>query len=112
MIELAALLIAVAVGWYWLDTLNAREAALAAGQEACAAEGFQFLDWTVAQQRIRFDRDGDGQMKLRRVYRFEYSDTGNNRLEGSVVLLGREVLAVRLATPPAPVYTGNVIDLR
>ena len=39
MIELLALGIAVAVGWYWIDTLNAREAALAAAQRACEAEG-------------------------------------------------------------------------
>jgi hypothetical protein len=111
MIELLALGIAVAVGWYWIDTLNAREAALAAAQRACEAEGCQFLDWTVAQGRLGFDRDAGGRLKVRRVYRFEYSDTGNNRLEGSVTLLGRDVLTVRLARPSMPPVAGNVIDL-
>lgn len=108
--EWVALVLAFGAGWYWLDSLRSREIALAAGERACEAEGFQFLDWTVAQSRLRPGRDDEGHVKLRRVYRFEYSDTGNNRLEGSVTLLGREVLAVRLATPPAA--WSNVVNLR
>ncbi len=49
---------------------------------ACRAQGLLFLDDTVALDRIRLARDGDGRMRLRRVYRFEYSDTGTNRRRG------------------------------
>ncbi|MFO1320044.1 MAG: DUF3301 domain-containing protein [Burkholderiales bacterium] len=108
--EIAALLFAVALGWFWLDTLNARETALRAGQDACHAEGVQFLDWTVAQSRLRLQRNDEGQVRLLRVYRFEYSETGNDRFDGSVTLLGRTVLSVRLA--PRPAYADNVIPLR
>lgn len=108
--EILALLAAVAVGWFWLDTLKAREIALAAGERACEAEGFQFLDWTVAQARLRVDRDDAGHAKLRRVYDFEYSATGADRYRGSVTLLGREVLAVHLAAPPS--RPDNVVNLR
>jgi hypothetical protein len=108
--EWLALLAAVAVGWFWVDTLNAREAALAAGERACVAEGLQFLDWTVAQDRVRIRRDDDGRLRLQRVYRFEYSDTGNNRLEGAVTLLGGSVVALHLAE--RVMEEGNVIPLR
>ncbi|MEI7969599.1 MAG: DUF3301 domain-containing protein [Betaproteobacteria bacterium] len=108
--EWLALLAAVAVGWFWVDTLNAREAALAAGERACAAEGLQFLDWTVAQDRVRIRRDDDGRLRLQRVYRFEYSDTGNNRLEGAVTLLGSSVVALHLAE--RVMEEGKVIPLR
>jgi uncharacterized protein DUF3301 len=42
-------------------------------------------------------RADDGWLTLRRIYRFEFSDTGNNRLDGSVTLLGANVQALYLA---------------
>ncbi|MBI1397722.1 MAG: DUF3301 domain-containing protein [Betaproteobacteria bacterium] len=108
--EWVALALAVGLGWFWLDTLKAREIALAAGERACSAEGFQFLDWTVAQTRVRLDRGDDGQVRLRRVYRFEYSETGNDRAAGSVTLLGRQVVALRLDSVAG--VRSNVVSLR
>jgi hypothetical protein len=35
-------------------------------------------------------------MKIRRTYRFEFSDTGDNRLEGTLVLLGARVESVEM----------------
>jgi len=35
-------------------------------------------------------------VKLQRAYDFEYSDTGNNRLKGSVVLLGHRVMLLNI----------------
>lgn len=111
MIELFALLVALGLGWFWLDALKAREIALVAGERACDAEGWQFLDFTVALQRLRLARDEEGRLRFWRRYTFEYSDTGNNRLDGAVVLLGAEVLSLNLATPPGPL-PDNVVPLR
>ena len=108
--ELVALLIAAAIAWYWLDSMKARDIALGAGERACAAEGVQFLDWTVARSRIGLGRDDEGRLRLRRVYRFEFSRTGNDRLDGAVTLLGGEVVSLHLAMPP--VVVDNVIPLR
>ncbi|MFV0664826.1 DUF3301 domain-containing protein [Denitromonas sp.] len=85
------------MAWYWMDSLKAREAALHAARSACALRSFQFLDDTVATERTHFGRNGMGQVVLRRVYRFEFSDTGDNRRLGSVVMLGRQVEVVQLA---------------
>ncbi len=48
-------------------------------------------------------RDHDGHVKLQRAYDFEYSDTGNNRLKGSIVMLGHRVLMLNVEPdlPPA-----------
>lgn len=89
--ELLALVLLAGGFWLWLDTLKAREAGVRAAQRACAEEGLQFLDETVVGASWRFARDAAGQLKLRRVYDFEYSDTGDNRRSGSVTLLGSEV---------------------
>lgn len=101
MLELAALAVAGAVGWFFWDSLKAREAANAAIRPACVAAGFLFLDDTVALERVRPQRDEDGRVRVGRVYRFDYSDTGDNRRRGSVTLLGARVLRVDLGARPA-----------
>ncbi|MCU0869511.1 MAG: DUF3301 domain-containing protein [Burkholderiales bacterium] len=107
--EWFVLVVLLGAGWFWLDSLRARDAALDAGQRACEREGFQFLDWTVVQRRVRLGRDAEGQVRVRRVYGFEFSDTGNNRLDGAVTLLGHRVESVALA--PGLRRDGNVISM-
>jgi hypothetical protein len=103
------LLIFIAGGWFWTDSMRAREAALDAGRRACAAEGVQLLDWTVMLKQTRLGRDDQGRMRVKRVYEFEFSDTGDNRIKGSITLLGRELLALNL--PVGTLLPGNVIRL-
>ena len=50
----------------------------------------------MALASLRLARNDHGQLVLRRAYRFEYSDTGDNRREGMVTLLGSRVETVRL----------------
>ena len=103
------LIIALMLGgiWLWLDTLKAREIGMQAAQRACADEGLQFLDETVVGTSFRLARDDAGQVRLRRIYAFEYSDNGDNRRPGSVTLLGHtvELLHIRpqlYVVPKAP----------
>lgn len=90
--EIVLLLFCAAIAWLWLDSIKAREAAVAAAREACAVEGLMLLDDTVAITAVKLARDHDGHVKLQRAYQFEFSDTGDNRRQGSVVLLGRRVV--------------------
>ena len=41
-------------------------------------------------------RDEDGQLKIARTYTFEFSDTGNNRRHGAIVMLGGELQDLQL----------------
>ncbi|MGE5027974.1 MAG: DUF3301 domain-containing protein [Betaproteobacteria bacterium] len=91
MTELLGLLLLAALGWFWLDSMAARETAGRAGKRACEREGVQFLDDTVVIVRLRPARDHRGRLHLHRTYRFEFSDTGDNRLEGNIVMLGRRI---------------------
>lgn len=79
------------IAWFWLDSHRVLDLARAAARQFCAAQGLQLLDDTVASTRLRFERDDLGRLVLARTYRFEFSDTGDNRLAGSVVMLGRRV---------------------
>lgn len=83
-------LIAVAA-LLWADSLRARERAVRAGRSACERYELQFLDDTVSFARMRLARDEGGQLKISRTYTFEFSDTGNNRRHGAIVMLGGEV---------------------
>jgi len=91
MLEVCSLLLLAALVWLWFDSMRARERALALGKRACDRDGLMFLDETVECVSLKFARDGDGRLALRRTYSFEFSDTGNNRRNGSVVMLGGEV---------------------
>jgi hypothetical protein len=95
-LEIASLVLLGALGWFWLDSLKARDAAIVAARKACDSEGLQFLDETVAIGGLKPARNDDGQLLLRRVYNFEYSDTGDNRRQGSVVLLGQRVMVLNV----------------
>ena len=94
--ELLGLVLLASAGWLLWDNLTARENANAAIRPACAAAGLLFLDDTVALASLRPVRDDEGQLRLRRVYGFEYSDTGDNRRPGSVVMLGQQVVMLNV----------------
>jgi hypothetical protein len=100
--ELVGLLALIALGWLWLDSFKAREAGIDAARTACASEDLQLLDDTVALGSLRLARNDDGRLSLRRIYAFEYSDTGDNRRRGSVVLLGHRVVVVNIGLRLVP----------
>jgi hypothetical protein len=91
----AAAALACAV-WLWADSLRARERAIAAGRAACARYGVQLLDETVAVAKLRLARDEDGRLRLRRIYAFEFTETGDNRRHGAIVMLGARLEDLRL----------------
>jgi len=101
-VEIVSILVLGAIAALWLDSIKVREAAVNAAKAACAAEGLQFLDDTVAIAALKLVRDDRGRLKLQRTYEFEYSDTGDNRIRGSVLLIGRRVVILNLGThfPP------------
>ena len=94
MLEVSVLLLLAALVWFWFDSMRARERALALGKRACARDDLMFLDETVECLSLKLARDGDGRVCLRRIYGFEFSDTGNNRRNGSVIMLGGEVESI------------------
>src|SRR5436190_9171561 len=94
--EAFAILASALAAFLWADSLKARERAIRAGRSACERYQLQFLDDTVAFARMRFARDDEGQLKIARTYTFEFSDTGNNRRHGAIVMLGAEVADMHL----------------
>ncbi len=96
MLEIAIVAALAAAGGFLWSSLKAREAANAAIRPACRAQGYLFLDDTVALDRLRLRRNEEGRAQVERIYRFDYSDTGDNRRRGYVTLLGARVEDVTL----------------
>ena len=94
--EIASLIIIGIVAWFWVDSFRAREAGVRAVRRACDEEGLQLLDETIALFSMKPARNDYGRLVLRRVYQFDYSDSGANRRRGSVHMLGQHVALLNL----------------
>jgi hypothetical protein len=80
----------------WHAAMEARECANAIAADTCREAGVQLLDGTVFFQSLRLARDHTGRPALRRTYIFEYTEDGDRRRRGFVVLLGHEIESVGL----------------
>ena len=57
---------------------------------------FDEPDDTVGIASLKPARNAHGRLQLQRAYDFEFSDTGDNRVKGSIVMLGRRVLLLNI----------------
>ncbi len=96
--SLIALFFLFLLGWFWLDSLRAREIAIGICRAACEQRDLQLLDQAVALQRIGVRRTPEG-LRLRRVFRFDFSEEGVGRHSGTLVLRGIELEDFSLGLP-------------
>lgn len=87
MSNLFAIFLLLSIGWFWLDSLRAREIATEICKAACAKRDLQFLDQTVALRRLGLAWRTEG-LRIRRIYRFDFSEEGVGRRDGYLVLRG------------------------
>ncbi|TSA21346.1 MAG: DUF3301 domain-containing protein [Betaproteobacteria bacterium] len=97
--DLIPFFVIAALVWFWFDGLKVRETAITVARAACARRGVQFLDETVALRSLRTARNGQGQLVWRRLYGFEYSLSGVDRHQGTIVLHGDTAQAVEIYVP-------------
>jgi hypothetical protein len=79
---------------YWVNAQKAKEIALEAARNHCLVMEVQMLDCYVALNGIWLKRDKAGKLELRRLFLFEFSSTGNERYNGTVLMLGRRVESI------------------
>ena len=84
--------------WFWLDSARAREIATGVCSAACEQRGLQFLDQTVALGKLGLRWTVNG-MRIRRVYRFDFSEEGVGRRTGHITVLGIELEEFSLGLP-------------
>lgn len=92
------LLLFAALVWFWLDGARAREIATAISSAACKQRGLQFLDQTVALRSLGLRWTLEG-VRIRRVFRFDFSEEGAGRRSGHIVLIGIRMQEFSLGLP-------------
>ena len=91
MFEFILLAVLIAAAWFWLDSIAKREVAVKFGRELAGRWQLQLLDESVACTQIRLSRDSRGHAQLQRVYDFEVSASGAERMQCSLQLLGKQL---------------------
>ncbi len=76
--------------WFWLDSARAREIATAICAAGCRQRDVQFLDQTVGLERMGLRWTARG-VRIRRIFRFDFSEEGLGRHRGHIVLVGIEL---------------------
>jgi hypothetical protein len=92
---------------FWSAARAAAERAEQVGRDACHVAGVQWLDQTVHASGLRLRRGEDGRLGFERSFRFEYSEDGNDRHVGRLVLRG-----VRLVSFSGPLRGTGVVPLQ
>ncbi len=104
MFEFLLLALLLAAGWFWLDSIAKREVAVALGRELAGRWQLQLLDETVACTQIRLGRDTRGHAQLQRLYAFEVSASGAERMQCSLVLLGKQLQSWHIPPYVQPIH--------
>lgn len=87
------LLVVMLLAWLWLNSSRAREFANVLAQRYCNNRGMQFLDQTVALCRVGLRWTSSG-LRIRRMFRFDFSLEGAGRHTGYVLMLGTQLEAI------------------
>ena len=91
MLETILLALLIISAWFWLDSIAKREIAIHSGRELAGRYSLQLLDETVACTQIHIGRDSRGHAQLQRLYEFEVSASGAERMQCNLQLLGKQL---------------------
>ena len=91
MLEYSLLALIIAIAWFWIDTISKRELAIQLGKNLSQQFDLQFLDETVACEKITLKRKEKGQGAILRCYEFMVSSSTNDRIKCNLFLLGKDL---------------------
>jgi hypothetical protein len=84
------------VALFWHSASKSKEQAFAIAKRECAKQNLQLLDQTVVLDEARVRRDDTGWPVLWRRYRFDYTETGDGRFQGLLLLRGARLVRIDL----------------
>lgn len=106
-------LVLLSIGaWLW-HSHGIRERALTAVRQHCQKTDVELLDGNVAFRRLGLIRDARNQRRFARVYGFEFTVTGEQRHQGSIVMFGARPGPIEMDAHPFPARpdSGQVIQM-
>jgi hypothetical protein len=80
--------------FYWFNTQKIKEIALNATRAHCLKMQVQMLDDYIAASHLWYAINKFGKIQLRYTFVFEFSSTGNDRYNGHIIMLGRQVESI------------------
>jgi hypothetical protein len=106
------LLLLSAGAWLW-HSHGIRERALIAARQHCKKMDVELLDGNVAFRRLGLIRDARGYRRFARVYGFEFTVTGEQRHQGSIVMFGGRPGPIEMEAHPFPARqdSGQIIQM-
>lgn len=108
--SLIFLLVIIGLVWLWSESRRAAETASAVCQRTCRDLEVQLLDQAVALCGLGVSRDRNGRLGLMRQFRFEFSTSGADRLNGRVTMLGSRVESIVLDQPDGSTHVAQLAD--
>ncbi|NNF95885.1 MAG: DUF3301 domain-containing protein [Halobacteria archaeon] len=106
MSTLTSIVLIISIIWFWLDSARAREIATELAAVVCRQRGLQFLDQTVALRAITPRWTGKG-IRIKRLFRFEYSEEGLGRHQGHIIMVGIDLEELSLGLPSDPARSNS-----
>lgn len=82
--------------WLWWDSRGAAEQAIQAAKLNCERVGVSFLNDTVGWKKVRLKRNRQGRIQIQRTYFFEFASDMEQRYNGEIIMMGRQVNKVNL----------------
>ncbi len=86
--ETIILIVLIGIIVIWYDSMKARERTLSLARRGCREMSVQLLDDTISLSYLGLKRDGEGRLRIRRVYEFRYLDPLQVIRTGTIMLLG------------------------
>lgn len=93
--KIILLLLIGAAFWFWWTSMRARQNAYAQARRSCQQFGVRLIDDTVERISLKFIRER-GQLRLARLYQFQFFTTGEQRYNGYVTMVGHHVVDVKM----------------
>lgn len=94
--DLALLLPTLMLLMYWWRTTEQKSVAVAAARTYCKDRNLQLLDETLVFRHFRLERDSRNKRRVCRTYEFDYSQAGEDRHTGEIILSGFIILRIIL----------------
>ncbi len=81
---------------YWWRTTEQKTFAIRTAKLYCDERDMQLLDQTLVFKKLQFKKNNGHGLKLYRVYEFDFSNNGEDRYKGEIMLSGFNFVRVIL----------------
>ena len=98
LLDVCGILLLVLVVTYWWKSRDQHAFALVSARKYCQEREIQLLDDTLSFRKFAMTKAGNNRRYFSRIYTFDFCRDGEDRHQGEIVLAGRRVLQVTLAT--------------